>query len=71
MPTDARVEEIFCPIIPDFPIPEITTFPFLQLIIASTTLLNDWLILDFNFFKDLISASMTSLAIGIKFFFFH
>ena len=41
MPTDAKVEEIFFPIIPDFPIPEIITFPFLQLIIASTTLLKD------------------------------
>ena len=41
MPTDAKVEEIFFPIIPDFPIPEIITLPFLQLIIASTTLLKD------------------------------
>ena len=38
-----------------FPIPEIIIFPFLQLIIASTALLNELSILDFNFFKDLIS----------------
>ena len=41
MPTEAKVEEILFPIIPDFPIPEIIILPVLQLIIASTTLLKD------------------------------
>ena len=70
MPTDARVDDIFLPMMPYLPIPEITTFPFLQFIIVLTALLKELLILNFNFFKDFISASITSLAIGIKFFFF-
>ena len=71
IPTEASVDDIFLPIIPDLPIPEITTLPFLQLINALTALLKELLILIFNFFNDLISVSITSLAIGIKFFFFH
>ena len=71
MPTDASVDDIFLPIIPDFPTPEIITLPFLQFIIALTALLKELLILSFNFLKDFISFSITSLATGIKFFFFH
>ena len=41
IPIEANVDDIFLPIIPDLPIPEITTLPFLQLIIASTALLKD------------------------------
>ena len=43
-PTEDRVEDIFFPIIPDFPIPVTTIFPFLQFNIASTTLPKESLI---------------------------
>ena len=63
VPTDESVEEIFFPIIPDLPTPDIMILPFLHPIIASTAWLNDELRFFFNFFKELISVSITSLAI--------
>ena len=71
IPIEANVEEIFFPIIPDLPTPEIIILPFLQFIIASTALLKELLILLFNFLRDFNSVSITCFAIGIKFFFFH
>ena len=57
------MDDIFFAIIPDFPTPDNIILPFLQLIIASITLLKFLSIDDFNFFKDFISDSITSCAI--------
>ena len=53
---------------PDLPTPEMITFPFLQFIIVFTVSSKDLPKLFFSFFNALISWSITSLAIDLKFF---
>ena len=53
VPVDAKVAEIFFAIIPDFPTPDSIILPFLHFKIVSTALLNEKLIFDLNFLKNL------------------
>ena len=65
---EAKVEEIFFPIMPDFPVPEITIFPFLQFKIVLTAFSKVTFMFFLSFLKDVISVSITFLAIVLNFF---
>ena len=68
VPTEESVAEIFAAINPLLPTPHSITLDW-HFDIASTASLNELLIEFFNFFKALISRSITLFAIFLKFFF--
>ena len=70
IPIEEKVEEIFFPIIPDLPVPDITIFPFLQFKIVLTAFSNEIFIFRLSFLKDVISVSITFLAIILNFLIF-